>query len=59
MQHANRSEERVSTGLPVRFEQLGAHVGVAALLLESKLAPAMTTPPVARLEISDGFAGSF
>jgi hypothetical protein len=113
MQHANRSEERISTALPVRFEdgstgvthnisasgiyfetdrapkldqplafsvefqggeggltlrcrgqvmrveQLGARVGVAALLIESKLAPAMTRPRVAGLEISDGFAGSF
>jgi len=113
MHHANRSEERISTALPVRFEdgstgvtrnisasgidieidrapipdqplafsvefqsggggltlrcrgqvmrveQLETRVGVAARLLESKLAPAMTRPPAAGLEISDGFAGSF
>ena len=43
----------------VRVEQLGNRVGVAALLLESKLAPAMVKASPARLEISDGFAGSF
>ena len=46
-------------GQVLRIEQLGDRVGVAARILESKLAPAAAKSSVARLEISDGFADSF
>lgn len=46
-------------GQVLRIEQLGNRVGVAARILESKLAPSMSSPTVARLDISDGFADSF
>lgn len=43
----------------VRIERLGARVGVAARLLESKLEPRRAPPESVRLDISDGFADSF
>lgn len=46
-------------GQVLRIEQLGDRVGVAARILESKLAPATARSSVARLEISNGFADSF
>lgn len=46
-------------GQVLRVEQLGHRIGVAARIMESRLAPAASKPSPARLEISDGFAGSF
>lgn len=46
-------------GQVLRIEQLGDRIGVAARILESRLAPAASKSSVTRLEISDGFADSF
>jgi hypothetical protein len=46
-------------GKVLRVERLGNRVGVAARILESKLAPGQGRPAPSRLEISDGFADSF
>jgi hypothetical protein len=46
-------------GQVVRMEDLGNRVGVAARILELKLAPGRIRPQLERLEVSDVFADSF
>jgi hypothetical protein len=46
-------------GQVLRVERLGARIGVAARILESRLEPGRAKPAPTRLVISDGFADSF